>query len=127
MNAHRLTCRHIAAIAALLVAGSVIAGCLTTQNTMPTARQLVDMGLVESDANLDTLHEGRALAMTACLECHRTYFPQEYHPARWPFLAQEMGEVSHLNPEQIRALRAYMVAASKTARANEELQEENEE
>ena len=119
MNTHRMTVQHFAAVAALFVAASVIAGCLTTQNAMPTAQQLVDMGLVDADADVQALHKGRALAMTACIECHRTYFPQEYHPARWPHLAEEMGEMSNLRPDQIRALRAYMVAASKTARAQE--------
>lgn len=116
MKAHRMTYRHVAAVAVLALSGSIAVGCLTTQRSMPTAKQLVDMGIVEADADLERLHEGRALAMTACLECHRTYFPQEYHPARWPFLAEEMGELSNLDSDQIRALRAYMVAASKTSR-----------
>lgn len=126
MNTHRLTCRHAAAFAVLAVAGSLVAGCLTTGRSMPTARQLVDGGIVEAQADLDTLHRGRALAMTACIECHRQYFPQEYHPNRWPFLAQEMGEMSNLRPDQIRALRAYMVAASKTRTQDEDETEATE-
>ena len=96
---------------------ATLQNCATTTWSMPTAERLVALGIVEPDADLDSLNRGRVMAIMDCRECHRQYWPQEFAPKRWPRLAHNMGRLASMRTEQIDDLRSYMVEASKTVEA----------
>lgn len=99
---------------ALVAVAALLAGCATTNYSMPTPERLVELNIVESDADLAALDRGRVMAIMDCRDCHRQYWPQEYSAKRWPRLARNMGKLSNMDDNEIDDLTAYLVAASKT-------------
>lgn len=96
---------------------ATLQNCATTTWSMPTAERLVELGIVEPDADLKSLNRGRATAIMDCRDCHRQYWPQEFAPKRWPRLTHNMGRLASMRKEQIDDLRFYMIEASKTVEA----------
>ena len=108
---------NISRMTTVLVLGlmaAVLQGCATTGNSMPTAEKLVEMGIVNANADLASLDRGRIVAMMDCRECHRVYWPQEYSHKRWPRIAKNMGHLMSMDDQEIKDLTDYLVAASKT-------------
>jgi len=113
MNAIRKSGTKSLGIVTLLLAG-FLSGCATSNWSMPTAERLVELGIVEANADLDSLKRGRLTAIMDCRDCHRQYWPQEFSAKRWPRLSHNMGRLASMNDETISSLEFYMVEASKT-------------
>ena len=105
------------AVLAVSSLAAMLQNCATTSWSMPTAERLVELGIVEPDADLKSPNRGRVMAIMDCRECHRQYWPQEFTPKRWPRLAHNMGRLASMRKDQIDDLRSYMVEASKTVEA----------
>ena len=103
----------IVPVLAIMLAG--LQGCATTShNSMPKPEKLVELGIVEADANLEQLKRGRVAAIMDCRGCHRQYWPQEFEAKRWPRLSEQMGKLTAMDDDEIEDLKAYFIAASKT-------------
>lgn len=85
-----------------------LASC-AAKRTMPTVDQLVDAG---SNADIESMRNGRAMAMTECIDCHRFYWPDEYTAEEWEPILDRMADLSSLTPEQLEDLKVYMTAAA---------------
>lgn len=112
MTRNRTSWKSFAAMAA---AGLGLQACVTTTWSMPTASRLVELGIVEGEADLDALDRGRVSAIIDCRECHRQYWPQEVNAKRWPALGREMGQRASMTEKEIEDLIAYMAHASQTS------------
>ena len=90
---------------------AVAAGCASNSRwIMPTAQQL---STERSDlVDVEALGRGRAIAMTACSECHRQYWPVEYRTDEWPGILEVMGERASLSGEDLRSVTLYLTVAS---------------
>lgn len=117
MKTDRAYFLKIIAILVTSISAAVLQNCATTTWSMPTAERLVDLGIVEPDADLESLNRGRAIAIMDCRDCHRQYWPQEFTPKRWPRLTHNMGRLASMRNDQIDDLRFYMIEASKTVEA----------
>lgn len=103
-----------AAFVAVSVLVASVQSCVSTSRSMPMPTRLVELGIVDSDADLESLKRGRTLAMMDCRKCHRQYWPQEFKSKRWPRLSRNMGRLAAMRQDEIDDLMEYMVAASKT-------------
>lgn len=60
-----------------------------------------------------TVKQGKVLAESNCVDCHRYYRPGEYSAAVWPSIVESMGEMSSLSHDDMWAMAMYFVAASR--------------
>ena len=114
MNTKRKYAIRAAAIVAVSVLAASVQSCVSSSRSMPMPTRLVELGIVDADADLESLKRGRTLAMMDCRECHRQYWPQEFKSKRWPRLSRNMGRLAAMRQDEIDDLIEYMVAASKT-------------
>ncbi len=94
----------------LLLFAVTLIGC-TAMHRMPVADEVVPHG---EDADLDTLRQGRAIVVSECVGCHRTYWPGEFSPRQWNDIAQNMSNRVGLTTPQSQAVRSYLMAAART-------------
>jgi len=96
----------------LLLAGSVI-GCSAIRR-LPAAEEVVPYG---ENRDRETLRRGRALMVTECTSCHRTYWPGEFSPREWSDISLNMGQRASLTTPQTEDLRDYVMAAARAEAA----------
>ena len=107
MNTKSIT--TAAAVALLLWVG----GCTESSRMMPMPGDLIAGGVVASDTDPRSLRRGRALAVTACTQCHRLYWPGEQPPEVWRRLGRDMASRASLSARQTEDLMLYVEAASR--------------
>lgn len=101
----RASCPTI--VIGLLLFSLVGAGCSAQTASSPPAPA--------NSAVPTDLAQGRAYFLRECGQCHRLFLPEEKTPEAWrPILARKGARVS-LTKAQYEKLRAYVLAASKTA------------
>ena len=102
---------------AMSVCAASLQSCASTGHSMPTPAKLIELGIVDAGADVESLKRGRTLAIMDCRACHRQYWPQEFRTKRWARLSENMGRLAALRNDQIDDLMQYMIAASKTTEA----------
>ncbi len=104
--------KDLTSCATALMGAAVLAGCPASMGSMMTPEQLLTAGGLADAATVRALRQGRALATTACTDCHRTFMPGEYSPEAWPRIVRVMGKQAALSRSQMADLERYLVSAS---------------
>ncbi len=99
----------------LLVGAALAVGCESTGWRLPMAEELVAPGTAD-EAEAEVLRRGRALMVTRCADCHRLYWPGQYTPEVWAMFLRQHSQRVSLAKENLAAIEAYIVAASRAAR-----------
>ena len=55
----------------------------------------------------DSYLQGRSLAMTECIGCHRFYSPDEYTPEQWTKIINRKKKRLSLNENQVKDINLY--------------------
>ena len=100
-------------VGSFLLFAVTLIGCTALQR-MPVADEVVPHG---EGTDLDTLRLGRAIVVTECVGCHRTYWPGEFSARQWGDIAQNMSNRVGLTTPQTQAVRNYLEAAARTEAA----------
>jgi cytochrome c5 len=94
-----------------LVCIAHLIGCESTSHAPPpVTSQMARVG-TKQHVDLATLHEGRRLFVSRCIECHTLPTVSAHSAAEWPRLIDEMAGRANLKPAERNAVLAYILAA----------------
>lgn len=85
--------------------------CSSARYALPTADELRRTGRF-SDPEIESLEEGRIIAVTECADCHRMYWPAEKGAEDWPGIMHAMAGRAALEESDVEHLSFYFGVVS---------------
>lgn len=93
-----------------------LAGCGATSTVPPPVTSEMAKIHAPGSKGVATLHQGRTLFVSRCIECHTLPAYWHYSNEEWPRLIDTMAHRSHLKSAERDAILAYIRAARAKAR-----------
>jgi hypothetical protein len=87
-----------------------LSGCGTTSIAPPLVTPELTRAHIGQRADIATLHEGRALFVSRCIECHTLPPFWHYRSEEWPHIVDTMAERAKLKRAECDAIVAYILA-----------------
>lgn len=84
-------------------------GCTSTPTAPPLTAAIIKSG-GRAHATQQQLSEGRSLFVSRCIECHVLPAISEHTAAEWPGVVNKMAKRADLDPDDHRAVVAYILA-----------------
>ena len=108
--------KHLAIFAAAIVCLVNLSSCGTTNFAPPPVTAELARAGARQHVDLATLHEGRALFASRCIECHTLPAVSQHSATEWPRLIDEMAGRASLKSTQRDAVLAYILVAHSQSR-----------
>jgi len=93
-----------------------LSSCGTTSFAPPPVTEELARAGARQHVDLATLHEGRALFVSRCIECHTLPAVSQHSATEWPRLIDEMAGRASLKSTQRDAVLAYILVAHSQSR-----------
>jgi len=108
--------KRLAIFAAAIICLVDLSSCGTTSFApLPVTAESARAG-ARQHVDLATLHEGRALFVSRCIECHTLPAVSQHSATEWPRLIDEMAGRASLKSTQRDAVLAYILVAHSQSR-----------
>jgi len=108
--------KRLAISAAAIICLVDLSSCGTTSFAPPPITKELARTGARQHVDLATLHEGRALFTSRCIECHTLPAISQHSATEWPGLIDEMAGRASLKSAQRDAVLAYILAAHSQSR-----------
>ena len=108
--------KRLAIFAAAIICLVDLSSCGTTSFTPPPVTEKLARAGARQHVDLATLHEGRALFVSRCIECHTLPAVSQHSATEWPRLIDEMAGRASLKSTQRDAVLAYILVAHSQSR-----------
>jgi len=108
--------KRLAIFAAAIICLVDLSGCGTTSFAPPPVTEELARAGARQHVDLATLHEGRALFTSRCIECHTLPAISQHSATEWPGLIDEMAGRASLKSTQRDAVLAYILVAQSQSR-----------
>ena len=105
-----------AIFAAAIICLVDLSSCGTTSFAPPPVTKELARAGARQHVDLATLHEGRALFTSRCVECHTLPAISQHSVTEWPRLIDEMAGRASLKSTQRDAVLAYILVAHSQSR-----------
>lgn len=97
--------------AAILILAVALGSCVDMARLAPSVEHLAAVGR-GGDFDVELLEQGRRVYVTSCTQCHAAVHIARYSRSDWQGeILPEMAHEARLNPQEERALIAYIEAA----------------
>jgi len=108
--------KRLAIFAAAIICLVDLSSCGTTSFAPPPVTEKLARAGARQHVDLATLHEGRALFASRCIECHTLPAISQHSATEWPRLIDEMAGRASLKSTQRDAVLAYILVAHSQSR-----------
>ena len=108
--------KRLAISAAAIICLVDLSSCGTTSFAPPPVTEELARASARQHVDLATLHEGRALFTSRCIECHTLPAISQHSATEWPGLIDEMAGRASLKSTQRDAVLAYILVAHSQSR-----------
>jgi mono/diheme cytochrome c family protein len=108
--------KRLPIFAAAIICLVDLSSCGTTSFAPPPVTEELARAGARQHVDLTTLHEGRALFTSRCIECHTLPAVSQHSATEWPRLIDEMAGRASLKSTQRDAVLAYILAAHSQSR-----------
>ena len=108
--------KRLAVFAAAISCLVDLSSCGTTSFAPPPVTEELARAGARQHVDLATLHEGRALFTSRCVECHTLPAISQHSVTEWPRLIDEMAGRASLKSTQRDAVLAYILVAHSQSR-----------
>ena len=108
--------KRLAVFAAAIICLVDLSSCGTTSFAPPPVTEELARAGARQHVDLATLHEGRALFTSRCVECHTLPAISQHSVTEWPRLIDEMAGRANLKSTQRDAVLAYILVAHSQSR-----------
>jgi len=108
--------KRLASSAAAIICLVDLSSCGTTSFAPPPVTEELARTGARQHVDLATLHEGRALFTSRCIECHTLPAISQHSATEWPRLIDEMAGRANLKSTERDAVLAYILVAHSQSR-----------
>jgi mono/diheme cytochrome c family protein len=108
--------KRLTIFAAAVICLVDLSSCGTTSFAPPPVTAELERAGGRQHVNLARLHEGRALFVSRCIECHTLPTVSQHSATEWPRLIDEMAGRAGLKSTQRDAVLAYILVAHSQSR-----------
>ncbi len=108
--------KRLAVFTAAIICLVDLSSCGTTSFAPPPVTEELARAGARQHVDLATLHEGRALFTSRCVECHTLPAISQHSVTEWPRLIDEMAGRASLKSTQRDAVLAYILVAHSQSR-----------